>query len=69
MSKDISKYRDEVMTHLKYIKEKVDANYNHLEKVNGRLNKAENNITAIKTTGITLSTLIGVILTWLGISK
>ena len=36
MSKDISKYRDEVMTHLKYIKEKVDANYSHLNKLNNR---------------------------------
>ena len=42
-TKSIKEHRDEVMTHLKYIKEKVDANYNHLEKVNGRLNKAENN--------------------------
>ena len=69
MKKNIDKYRDEVMTHLEYIKEKVDANYNHLEKVNGRLNKAENNITAIKTTGITLYTVIGAILAWLGVSK
>ena len=69
MKKNIDKYRDEVMTHLEYIKEKVDANYNHLEKVNGRLNKAENNITAIKTTGITLYTVIGAILAWLGVNK
>ena len=40
-TKSIKEHRDEVMTHLKYIKEKVDANHNHLEKVNGRLNKAE----------------------------
>ena len=69
MKKDVNKYRDDVMTHLQYIKEKVDANYNHLERVNGRLNKAENDITAIKATGITLYTIIGVILTWLGVSK
>ena len=69
MKKNINEYRDDVMTHLEYIKEKVDANYKHLERVNGRLNKAENNITAIKTTGITLSTLVGIILAWLGISK
>ena len=36
-----------VLTHLEYIKEKVDANYKHLEKVNGRLNKAESNISKI----------------------
>ena len=69
MKKNVNEYRDEVMTHLEYIKEKVDANYNHLEKVNGRLNKAENNITAIKTTGITLYTVIGAILAWLGVNK
>lgn len=68
-TKNIKDHRDEVMTHLKYIKEKVDANYKHLEKVNGRLNKAENSITAIKTTGYTLYTLIGAFLAWFGITK
>ena len=68
-TKSIKEHRDEVMTHLKYIKEKVDANHNHLEKVNGRLNKAENNITAVKTIGTTLTVVIGIILTWLGVSK
>ena len=48
-------------------KEKVDANHEHLEKVNGRLRKAENNITAIKTTGTTLAAIIGAFLTWLGL--
>ena len=69
MKKNLNEYRDEVMTHLEYIKEKVDANYEHLERVNGRLNKAEKDITAIKTTGITLYTVLGAILAWLGISK
>ena len=69
MKKNIDKYRDEVMTHLQYIKERVDENHSHLEKVNGRLNKAENNITVIKTTGVTLYTVIAAILAWLGISK
>ena len=69
MKKNINEYRDEVMTHLQYIKERVDENHSHLEKVNGRLNKAENNITVIKTTGVTLYTVIAAILAWLGISK
>ena len=69
MKKNIDKYRDEVMTHLQYIKERVDENHSHLEKVNGRLNKAENNITVIKTTGVTLYTVIAAILAWLGINK
>ena len=69
MNKNLNEYRDEVMTHLEYIKEKVDANHSHLERVNGRLNKAEKDITAIKTTGITLYTVLGAVLAWLGISK
>ena len=68
-SQNVNKYRGDVMTHLEYIKEKVDANYEHLERVNGRLNKAEKDITAIKTTGITIYTIIGVVLAWLGINK
>jgi len=67
MNKKINEYRDEVLTHLEYIKEKVDANHDHLERVNGRLRKAENNITAIKTTGTTLGAIIGAFLTWLGL--
>ena len=67
MSKNLNEYRGEVLTHLEYIKEKVDANHEHLERVNGRLNKAENIITAIKTIGTTLSAIIGGFLTWLGI--
>ena len=67
MKKNLDKYRGEVLTHLEYIKEKVDANHSHLEVVNGRLNKAENNITAIKTIGTTLAAIIGGFITWLGI--
>tara|TARA_R100000781_G_scaffold114977_1_gene88221 strand:+ start:3128 stop:3340 length:213 start_codon:yes stop_codon:yes gene_type:complete len=63
------KYRDEVMIHLTYIREKVDANHKHLEKVNGRLSVAENSITAIKTIGTTITVIIGIILTWLGIQE
>ena len=69
MKKNLNDYRDEVMTHLEYIKEKVDANFKHLERVNGRLNKAENSIIAIKTIGSTLTIMIGIILTWFGIQK
>ena len=34
-TKNTDEYRGEVMTHLTYIKEKVDANFEHLERVNG----------------------------------
>ena len=69
MKKNINEYRDEVMTHLEYIKQRVDENHSHLEKVNGRLRIAENSITAIKTIGSTITVIIGVFLTWLGIQK
>ena len=68
-TENIDKYRDEVMTHLKYIKEKVDANHRHLESVNGRFRVAENSITAIKTIGTTISVFLGTALTYLGIKE
>tara|TARA_R110000824_G_scaffold254441_1_gene443480 strand:+ start:606 stop:818 length:213 start_codon:yes stop_codon:yes gene_type:complete len=62
-------YRDAVMTHLMYIKEKVDANHDHLEKVNGRLNTAENNIGKIKSVGFTLFGLLSVAISIVGLIK
>ena len=66
---ELDKYRDSVMVHLTYIREKVDRNHDHLEKVNGRLGKTENSIIAIKTIGTTITVVIGIILTWLGIDR
>ena len=66
-TKNIDDYRDGVMTHLMYIKEKVDANFEHLERVNGRLNKAENNITKLKTIGATLFSLLTIAITLVGV--
>jgi hypothetical protein len=66
-TKNIDDYRDGVMTHLMYIKEKVDANFEHLEKVNGRLNKAENNITKLKAIGATLFSLLTIAITLVGV--
>tara|TARA_R100000152_G_scaffold3471_1_gene1182 strand:- start:1012 stop:1224 length:213 start_codon:yes stop_codon:yes gene_type:complete len=66
-TKSINEYRDEVMTHLAYIKEKVDANFEHLERVNGRLNKAENDITKLKTVGSTMFSLLTVAIAAIGI--
>ena len=67
--RDITLELTKISTDIEHIKEKVNANFNHLEKVNGRLNKAENNITGIKSIGITLYAIIGVILAWLGIRE
>tara|TARA_X000001036_G_scaffold410456_1_gene422354 strand:- start:2118 stop:2330 length:213 start_codon:yes stop_codon:yes gene_type:complete len=68
-TKNTNEFRGEVMTHLNYIKEKVDANFHHLEKVNGRLNKAENNIGKIVAIGTTVFSIIGVAVTLIGIFK
>tara|TARA_R110000824_G_scaffold374526_1_gene565082 strand:- start:198 stop:401 length:204 start_codon:yes stop_codon:yes gene_type:complete len=63
------RHRQEVMTHLKYIKEKVNNCESHLERLNGRVRKNENDITMIRSIGVTLYALIGVALTWLGIKE
>ena len=54
---------------IEHIKEKVNANNEHLEKINGRLRDAENSITAMKTIGTTFTFIIGVVLAWLGIDR
>ena len=64
MSKDISKYRDEVMTHLKYIKEKVDANHSHLAKLNDRVRKTESSISWMKGIGTTVTFIVGLLFNW-----
>ena len=64
-TKNTDSYRDEVMTHLKYIKERVDANYEHLEKVNGRLRKAENSISWMKGIGTSVTFIIASIIAWM----
>jgi len=68
-TKNTNEFRGEVMTHLNYIKEKVDANFQHLEKVNGRLNKAENNISKIVAIGTTVFSIIGIAIALLGVLK
>ena len=66
-TKNINDYREGVMTHLMYIKEKVDANFEHLERVNGRLNKAENDIRRLKAVGITLFTMLTIAISLVGV--
>jgi peptidoglycan hydrolase CwlO-like protein len=77
MKKDsIEEYRNNITLHLtrmsgdiEHIKEKVNDNNNQLSRINGRLRKAENNITSMKSIGFTLYTIIGAVLTWFGIQK
>ena len=66
-TKSISEHRDEVMTHLMYIREKVDENFEHLEIVNGRLNKAENDITKVKAIGVTLFSMLTIAISLVGL--
>ena len=75
-TKSTNEYRNDITLHLvrisgdlEHIKEKVISNNKHLEKINGRLRDAEKNITVIKSIGSTLTFIIGVILTWLGVQK
>jgi hypothetical protein len=67
MSKDVTKYRDDVITHLEYIKEKVDANHAHLKELNGRVRKNEVAISWIKGVGASITFVIGTLFTWFSI--
>ena len=72
----IEEYRNNITLHLtrisvdiEHIKEKVNDNNKHLEIINGRLRTAENNITGMKSVGLTLYAVIGAALTYLGIKE
>ena len=66
---DVTLQLTRITGELTHIREKVEANHKHLEKINGRLTTAEHSITAMKTIGSTLTIVIGTILTWLGLDK
>ena len=51
-----------VITHLEYIKEKVDQNYNHLRELNGRVRKNEIAISWIRGIGLTITFIITTII-------
>ena len=51
-----------VLTHLKYIKQRVDANFSHLEKLNNRVRKNEITLSWIKGIGSTITFVISCIL-------
>ena len=51
MNKDTWKYREELQTAVKYIKEKVDENHKELKGINGRLRKTEGKVTRLETLG------------------
>ena len=60
-SENQTKQDKELLTHIKYIKETVDSNNRHLEKINGRLRTAENNITGIKAIGSTVALILSLV--------
>ena len=68
MSKN-DEYREAVIVHLQYIKERVDANHEHLLRLNGRVVKNERAITKIFALGSTISFLFTLILTYLGVRE
>ena len=68
MSKN-DEYREAVIVHLQYIKERVDANHEHLLRLNGSVVKNERAITKIFAIGSTISFIFTLILTYLGIRE
>jgi peptidoglycan hydrolase CwlO-like protein len=77
MSKDnTEEYRNNITMHLtrmsgdiEHIKESIASINENVKLINGRLRKAENNITGMKSVGFTLYAIIGIILTWLGVKE
>ena len=67
--KDVKEYRDAVMTHLMYIKEKVDSHDTRLADINGKVNKNKNDITRITTIGATFVGLATLVMSYLGMRK
>jgi chromosome segregation ATPase len=75
-TKNIDKYRTDVTLHLvrisgdlEHIKSEAAEIKNHLAKINGRVREAEKAISGIKAVGGTVTLLVGIILTWLGLDK
>ena len=69
MSRELDQYRREVKIHLKHNEKTNSIIISHLEKINGRLQKAEKDINTHKAVGITISTIVGFVLTYLGIKE
>ena len=57
----------EAEIHHEYNREKFNVIIEHLERINGRLQQAEKDIATHKSVGITISAMVGFVLTYLGI--
>lgn len=64
-----TQYRKNILTHLKYIKEQVDVNQRHLEKINGRLRQTEASIAWMKGIGVTITFVLSFIIGYFKINK
>jgi|8_EtaG_2_1085327.scaffolds.fasta_scaffold00370_11 hypothetical protein len=64
-----TKYREALVAHLEYIKEKVDANHDHLEKINGRLRETEKSIAWMKGIGSTVVLIMSIVIGFFKINK
>ena len=67
--KDLDKHRSNVMLHLAYIREMVDANHSELKRLNGRVRDNEKQISWIKGIGSSFVFVISMILAWMGVEK
>jgi peptidoglycan hydrolase CwlO-like protein len=72
MPKKLDEYRTNITLHLtrisgdiEHIKEKVNSNNKHLEKINGRLRATENSISWIKGIGSTIAFVVSVLIGFL----
>ena len=69
LSKELGAHRADMMTHVLYIKEKIDNCEKHLEKINGRVNTNEKAVSRIISIGSTFAFVITLIMSYLGIMK
>ena len=64
-----NKKDDILMTHILYIKEKVDKCENHLDKINGRVRTNERAVSRIISIGSTFAFIVTLFLSYMGIKK
>lgn len=64
-----NKKDDIMMTHILYIKEKVDKCENHLEKINGRVRTNERAVSRIISIGSTFAFIVTLFLSYMGIKE
>lgn len=58
MNKKVDEYRDSVITHLEYLREKIDKVELHLDRLNGRVRTNERNIYWIFGLGVGITSLL-----------